>query len=122
MTEERLEAYRLGWQDRDAQRDFGTSLTPTDPLPPRILPATQVGIYDRNRRTGVPAGTKFAIVIVRFDPKRDSTDARRRAGSEALGMAIKAYENTHGPVAWDLAQVVTTHLTGKIAVELRVSP
>ena len=93
-----------------------------DPLPSRLLPATQVGVYDRNRRYGVPAGTKFAIVIVRFDPRRDDTDARRRAAASALTAAIKAYEGSHGPVVWDLAQTVTTHLTGKVAVELRVSP
>lgn len=80
---------------------------------------TNTGVYDRNRRFTVEEMTRYANCCIYFDPRKVS---RLTAESKARREAVKAWEDRWGPIPWELVQIVTTHVTCQVIVDLRVSP
>lgn len=80
----------------------------------------EAGVYERNQRSTIEAGTKYASMRLRF-PWTLSDAARMSLGAEALRLVVEEYRRVHGPVEWDFAEVITAHVTCQVIVELRVS-
>ena len=78
---------------------------------------TNVGVYEKNRRNTVTAGTRYGNCCVLFDPR---TTSRYSVEQYARLRAVEAWEKEWGPIPWDLVQIVTTHVTMQVIVDLRV--
>jgi hypothetical protein len=80
--------------------------------------------YDRNRAFKVFKGTQCAYVQwkIGHDYRAGVTGRRMQAQFEAVAEAVKLYEKEYGLVPWESCQLLITHSTAKVAVELRVEP
>jgi len=80
---------------------------------------TNTGVYDRNRRFTVEAGTRYGNCCVSFNPR---TTSRLAVESFARREAVAAYEKEYGPIPWGLVQIMITHTSAQVIVDLRVDP
>ena len=78
---------------------------------------TNVGVYEKNRRNTVTAGTRYANCCILFNPR---TTSRYSVEQRARREAVEAWEKEWGTIPWDLVQIVTTHVTMQVIVDLRV--
>lgn len=106
-----------------------------------LVESVRIGIVKKNTRLTLEAGTRCASAVVRVAPPVnpiietpadwtpraltvDDSDQARRAAAETMArhLAVAGYEAEWGPVPWDLATVVTNHVTFQVVVELQVHP
>ena len=83
--------------------------------------AVESGVYDKNRRYPVEAGTKFTQASVRFHYTEDD-EVRQRASAEALEAAVVEFRRVYGDLDWQSASISTVHVSCQVLVELRVAP
>ncbi len=77
------------------------------------------GTYDRNRRFPVEKGTRYGNACIYFSGRDEE---RELAETKARKDAIEAWVERWGPIPWDLVQIVTTHVTCQVIVDVRVEP
>lgn len=83
--------------------------------------------YDRNRRYEVAKDTQCASVHWKIGREADrfaegETNRRLRAQADAIAFAVQIYEKRWGLLDWGICQMLISHMTIMVVVELRVEP
>jgi hypothetical protein len=81
------------------------------------------GATKRNQRPLIPAGTRWANVVVPvvFD-NRGEPAARHLAEKKGRRLALQEWEKEFGEIPWDMVRWNITHLTMQCVVEVLVEP
>jgi len=80
--------------------------------------------YDHNRRYPVSEGTQCACAYWKIGRAAfvGETARRTQAQAEAVAAAVKIYEERWGLLDWGDCQMLITHVSLQVVVELRVEP
>ena len=83
-------------------------------------------LYNRNRRFEVPEGTQCSSVHWKigsqYPHQEGETHRRMRAQADAVAHAVKIYEERWGLLDWGICQMLISHMTSVVVIELRVEP
>lgn len=80
----------------------------------------ETGVYDRNRRYGVEAGTRYAHAIKYCSS--DSSGIRRIEISEVIREASVEWAKKWGDIPWQNVDMTVTCTSAQVLVEFRVRP
>lgn len=80
----------------------------------------ETGVYDKNRRYGVEAGTRYVHAITRSIS--NISYARLIAVRQVTEEAVRQWQEKWGEIPWQNVDMTVTCTSGQVLVEFRVRP